>query len=59
MRRVISPAPFTLVVRVRKLSVRLHSSVQYPLWASLIRIEHIFVLIHIVHLLVYRQHGNI
>jgi hypothetical protein len=59
MRRVISPPPFALVIRVRKFPVRLHSSIKYSLRASLIRIEHIFVLIHIVHLCVYRQRGNI
>jgi hypothetical protein len=59
VRRVISPSPFPLVIRIRKLSVRLHSSIKHSLWASLVRIEHILVLIHILHLCVNRHHGYI
>jgi len=59
MRRVVSPPPFTLVIRIRKFSIRLHPSIKYSLWASLVWIDHILVLIHIVHLRVYRQHGNV
>ena len=59
MRRMISPSPFTLVIRIRKLSVRLHSSIKHSLRASLVRIEHILVLIHILHLCVNGHHGNI
>jgi hypothetical protein len=52
MRRVVSSSSFALVVRIRKLPVCLHSSIEYSLWASLVRVEHVFVLIHVNHLLV-------
>jgi hypothetical protein len=54
MRRVVSAPSFALVVRVRKLPIRLNSPIEDSLWASVVWVEHVFVLVHIVHLRVDR-----
>ena len=54
MRRVVPTPSFTLVIRVRKLPIRLNSPIQDSLWASIVWIKHIFVLVHVIHLLVDR-----
>jgi hypothetical protein len=54
MRRVVSTPSFALVIRVRKLPIRLNSPIEDSLWTSIVWIKHIFVLVHIVHLLVDR-----
>jgi hypothetical protein len=54
MRRVVSAPSFALVIRVRKLPIRLNSPIEDSLWAPIVWVEHIFVLVHIVHLRVNR-----